>query len=109
MSETALPRRAVSRTGGPALIAIVVAGMLSACSGPLPEEGTTVATLYATRCGGCHRPFQPRSMTAAMWDLQLTRMEPVLISNGRPPLTAAEREQILAYLQRNSEGRSAPR
>lgn len=43
-------------------------------------------------------------MTVAMWEVQMKRMEPVITRAGLPPLSASERAQIFAYLQRNAEG-----
>ena len=74
------------------------------CSRPLPEEGSTDATLYAARCGTCHRSYQPRTLTAAMWKVQVDRMDGKSRAAGMPVPTAAEREQILQYLTRNAGG-----
>gem|GEM_PF-364549 len=102
-----------ARNGLAAAVPAAVAGVFvvtvaaaSGCSRPLPEEGSAVANLYVERCStGCHRPHQPGSMTVAMWQLQFERMQPVIARAGRPPLTAGERAEILAYLERNAEGR----
>jgi len=86
--------------------AAVIAGACAGCSRALPEEGSAVASLYVARCSAdCHSPHQPASMTVAMWRLQVARMEPVIARAGLPPLSARDREQIIAYLERNADGR----
>jgi len=85
-----------------AVLLLLVAG---GCSRPLPEEGSADATLYAARCGTCHRAYQPHAMTPAMWKVQVDRMTDVKYeAAGHPPPTADERARILAYLQRNAGG-----
>jgi len=85
---------------------IAVAALLIAAAGcapkPLPEHGCEAERLYATRCGGCHRPFLPTSMTAAMWSEQVDAMRVKMAQAGVAPLSAAEQRQILDYLQRNA-------
>jgi mono/diheme cytochrome c family protein len=78
---------------------IVVAGCARR---PLPEAEGQAAQLYAARCGGCHTPYDPRSMTAAMWPMQVDAMTPKLAAAGLPALSEAERRTILDYLQRNA-------
>ncbi|HLH75925.1 MAG TPA: hypothetical protein VKV28_03865 [Candidatus Binataceae bacterium] len=77
--------------------------MLAACQGPLPEQGSPSEALYVRRCGSCHRPYNPHSLTAAMWQVQMRAMEPRIAQAGLPALTAPERHNILAYLSRNAE------
>lgn len=76
---------------------------MAGCSKPLPEAGTPAAQLYAARCGGCHRPYTPGSMTAAMWAEQIRAMQGRIAEAGLPPLTAAQQSEVLDYLQRNAE------
>jgi hypothetical protein len=73
-----------------------------ACSPDLPDPETPAAQLYVNRCNGCHRVFAPRSLTAAMWDMQVERMQGEMVRRGLPPLTKAERGTVLAYLHRHS-------
>lgn len=99
-------RRRLWRGGLAALAGLVAAA--AGCSRPLPEEGSEAANLYVARCAGtCHRPYQPASMTAAMWQLQVARMLPVIVRAGLPPVSARERDTLLAYLERNAEGHGA--
>ena len=81
-----------------AAVAFAVAG----CSRPLPEQGSAAARLYTERCGNCHRPYQPRSLTAAMWQVQVAAMRQKIAAAGQPPLTPDQDREILEYLQRNA-------
>ncbi len=81
--------------------AVILLG-LAVCSKPLPEQGTQAALLYASRCGQCHRAYSPRSLTAAMWQIQMQVMETKMQEQGVPPLTGWERDTILNYLARNA-------
>ena len=80
--------------------------LLAGCqkSQPLPEQGTYVQQLYANRCGACHRPYSPASMTAAMWEVQVEAMRAKIAQAGQPPLSPDEHLTILDYLKRNSGG-----
>lgn len=83
-----------------ALTCVVVAG----CSPDIPEPETPAAQLYVNRCNGCHRLHAPKSMTAAMWEMQVERMQGELVRQGLPPLTKEERETLIVYLRRHSAG-----
>ena len=77
---------------------------LAACQSKLPEENSPAARLYVERCGTCHAAYNPRSLTAAMWDTQMKLMEDKCIrQKGGLPLTAEQRKTILDYLIRNSQ------
>jgi mono/diheme cytochrome c family protein len=91
---------------GRRLLALGFAFALAACDAALPEPDSTGATLYATRCAGCHRLYAPGSLTAAMWEVTVTRMQGELARRGLPPLTADEQAALLDYLERHSTGRS---
>src|SRR6516162_9381615 len=71
-------------------------------SKPLPEQGTYAQQLYVERCGGCHRPYSPASMTAAMWEAQVEAMRVKIAQAGQPPLSPQQHLAILAYLKRNA-------
>lgn len=60
-----------------------------------------MAQLYAARCGGCHEPYDPRSLTAAMWRIQVDAMMPKLVAAGQP-LSDDDKAAIVAYLTRNA-------
>ena len=78
--------------------------MLTACQQPkrLPEQGSYAQRLYAERCGACHRPYNPASMTAAMWEAQLQAMDAKILQAGQPPLSPAQHLTILDYLKRHA-------
>lgn len=76
--------------------------LLAGCAKSLPDSRSPAAQLYAARCGSCHQLYAPRSLTAAMWEIQLNAMQDKIIAAGKPPLTPAEKDQILNYLQRNA-------
>ena len=86
------------------LVSFVAASLLSAgcAKKPLPEPGSAAEIRYANRCGGCHRPYQPSSMTAAMWSEQIVAMREKIAQAGQPPMSEFEERQILGYLQRNA-------
>jgi hypothetical protein len=76
----------------------------SACTRPLPEPESADAKLYAERCGTCHQPYQPKSLTPAMWQVQVDRMKGKFLEARLQPPTPAEHDRILAYLSRNAGG-----
>lgn len=83
------------------LFAIAAAG----CTHELPEANTYAARLYAERCGQCHTPYQPRSLTAAMWQAQVKMMQRRMRTAGIPPLSPSQKKIILSYLERNAGGK----
>ncbi len=46
-------------------------------------------------------------MTRAMWEMQVDRMEPLMVRRGVNPLTEQERYLILSYLSAHSSDASA--
>ncbi len=87
-------------------MALVMISLVSATAcqrRPLPERDTYAGQLYASRCGGqCHVPFDPRSMTPAMWRVQISAMDDKMRAAGIAPLTPEQRATIMDYLTRNS-------
>jgi diheme cytochrome c len=76
---------------------------LAACQQrPLPEADSPQAQVYVQRCGQCHSAYDPRSMTSAMWDTQVTLMEGKIREAGLPPLSDDQRKTIMDYLTRNA-------
>ncbi|HUA32142.1 MAG TPA: hypothetical protein VMA09_00940 [Candidatus Binataceae bacterium] len=65
---------------------------------PLPNAYSPQAMLYADRCGQCHAAYNPHTMTADMWRIQVPMMEDKMRQAGLPPLTNDERSAILDYL-----------
>ena len=85
-------------------------GVSAACSPDLPEKESAGARLYAERCSsGCHRVFAPGSLTFAMWEVQVERMQGDIVRRGLPPLTPEEKQTVLSYLRRHSAGAQAKR
>lgn len=86
------------------LAALQIFLLLAGCQKPrpLPEQGTYAQQLYIERCGGCHRPFNPASMTAGMWEVQVKAMRSRIAQAGQPPLSPEQDSTILDYLKRNA-------
>jgi Dihaem cytochrome c len=82
------------------MLAIVFAGCTRK---PLPNAYSPQAMLYVERCGQCHAPYYPGSMTADMWQVQVLAMEDKMRQAGLPPLSDEDRAAILDYLSRNAE------
>jgi mono/diheme cytochrome c family protein len=82
-----------------ALIAILASGCKPKA---LPDADSTAAKLYVSRCGNCHAPYNPREMTASMWETQVMMMEVKMQAAGQPPLTPDQRDAILQYLKHNA-------
>jgi mono/diheme cytochrome c family protein len=87
------------RTTVPVLLAFV---LVCGCAKALPDQRSPGAQLYAARCGSCHQLYAPRSLTPAMWEIQVNAMQDKIIAAGQPPLTPAENKTILDYLKRNA-------
>ncbi|MGH7949331.1 MAG: hypothetical protein ACREQF_08915 [Candidatus Binataceae bacterium] len=79
---------------------------LAACKRePLPEHQSAAAAQYVRRCGQCHIAYDPRTLTASMWEKQVEAMDVRMAQGGVAPLKAGERAEILDYLRRNAGGR----
>jgi len=95
-----------SRTSIAVVLVVVTATVeifLSGCRArPLPEADSNAARTYVQRCGQCHRAYDPRSMTGAMWQTQVGLMDTKIRQAGIEPLTADQRRSILDYLTRNA-------
>jgi hypothetical protein len=92
-------RRAVSCM---AAMVLLLLGSGGCAPKPLPELGSSAEQLYAGRCGGCHRPFLPSTMTSAMWAEQVEAMQLKMAQAGIAPLSSSERREVLDYLERNA-------
>lgn len=90
------------RAAGAAIVTAMLALAGCAHRNVLPESGSPDAMLYQSRCGQCHAAFNPRAMTAAMWELQVEAMQDRMRRAGVPPLSSAQRDAILTYLTRNA-------
>ena len=78
---------------------LLVLALLAACSTPLPDPQSAGAQVYGVRCSGCHQLYAPGSLTAAMWEVQVERMQPEMRRRGVNPLTEQERYLVLSYLK----------
>lgn len=81
---------------------VVVLGSLAVsvgCTRALPDADSPGAQLYQARCGTCHALHEPRSLTAAMWEMQVQRMRETMRRRGARPLTEAEEALVLGYLR----------
>ena len=94
------------RAGSAVVLAAATAAaliFLAACHArPLPEADSDAARTYVKRCGQCHRAYDPRSMTGAMWQTQVELMDTKIRQARMEPLTANQRQIILDYLTRNA-------
>lgn len=92
--------------GRRARIAAIAAALamfaLEGCQGKLPQQDSYAGQLYMKRCGNCHQPYNPHSMTPAMWQVQVPMMEQKMQQAGMHPLSDEDRKTIMDYLQRNS-------
>ena len=86
----------------PTIALAAVLGAAGCGPKPLPEQGTRVEQLYVQRCGGCHQPYRPASLTPAMWQIQIDAMQSKMAQAGVAPLNDAERRTITDYLVRNA-------
>src|SRR5260370_21170996 len=84
-----------------ALLALVLALAPAACEKPLPELGSASEQLYAAKCGSCHRSYNPHSLTAPMWQVQMGAMQVNSVAAGERPLTPDEHDENLTSLPHN--------
>ncbi|MGD0073870.1 MAG: hypothetical protein ABSD31_05960 [Candidatus Binataceae bacterium] len=75
---------------------------LAACQ-KLPEPESPAAKLYVEKCGTCHAAYNPRSLTAAMWSVQMKSMDIKIRGSGQPPLTEEQYKTLLDYLTRYAQ------
>lgn len=86
------------RVAGRLLIVGTMTVMLG-CSHALPDPDSPGAKLYQARCGTCHPLHEPRSLTAAMWEIQVTKMRETMRRRGARPLDESEETLVLDYLR----------
>ena len=86
------------RVGRVALVGSIV--IVAGCTRALPDAGSPGAQVYAARCGTCHEPHDPHSLTAAMWGVQVDRMQETMRRRGVTPLDEHEKTLVLDYLRR---------
>ena len=72
---------------------------LAGCGPSLPDPESPGAVILARRCGECHRVYAPRSMTIAMWEVQLEMHRRTRYAKaGAPWLTPHEERVLREYL-----------
>jgi hypothetical protein len=98
----AIRRTRLRRIAVIAMGALLPSAVIIGCARDLPQQDTYAGQLYIRRCGGCHAPYDPRTMTPAMWRVQVGAMEPKMRAAGLQPLTPDQRATIMDYLMRNA-------
>jgi hypothetical protein len=78
------------------------------CTHALPDPSSPGAQLYQARCGTCHPLHQPRSLTAAMWEIQVDKMRETMRRRGVRPLTDEEQGLLLTYLRAHATDAGGP-
>jgi mono/diheme cytochrome c family protein len=84
------------------IVTVLIAICVAACTPSLPDPQSAGAEVYAVRCASCHVAYAPGTLTAAMWDMQIDRMQGIMRSRGVNPLTEQERYLITSYLKAHS-------
>lgn len=90
------------------VLAVMLLVALAACSPPLPDPQSAGAQVYSVRCSGCHALYAPGSLTGAMWEFQVERMQREMQKRAVNPLTEQERYLVLSYLKAHASDASAP-
>lgn len=93
------PRRARGRSSA---ILLTLVSVAMGCSQPLPDAESPAARLYVRECGSCHAPYAPGLLTAAMWEVQVMRMDAFRHARGLPPLSGDARSGVLHYLHKHA-------
>ena len=88
----------MSGTGRVVALWVLAVGGIG-CTHALPDPSSPGAKLYEARCGTCHPLHEPRSLTAAMWEVQVDRMRETMRRRGATPLSADEQTLLLSYLR----------
>ena len=84
------------------LVAASLAIATAGCQPKIPEQDSYAGQLYMRRCGQCHQPFNPHSMTPAMWEIEVPKMEQKMLQAGLPPMASDQKQTIVDYLHRNA-------
>jgi hypothetical protein len=82
------------------MVRLALAALLLAigCGGDLPDPQSPGAVVLREKCGTCHRPYLPGTMTIDMWKVQVGRMHELFVQRGIPWLSSAEEKTLLDYL-----------
>jgi len=92
------------------IVASCLIAMLCGCSTAggrsgeayLPDRDSVAAQTFVSRCGVCHAVPHPGRLDYQGWVSLLPLMEQRMAERGMMPLTAEDRQLILAYLQENA-------
>lgn len=87
---------------GSGMVGLVCAAL--GCGPSLPDPDSPGARVLAVRCGQCHRPYAPQTMTVAMWDVQLDRMRRLFAERRIPWLHPEEERVLREYLAAHAGG-----
>ncbi len=68
----------------------------------LPEPQSAGALLLQSHCAYCHGAPPPATHRAETWPGVVYRMQTNLVTKAYAPLTEAELETLIGYLQRNA-------
>lgn len=84
-----------------ARVSVLIGALILAagCTPDLPDPASPGAKLYAERCGTCHGLYAPGALTAAMWEVQVQRMQGEMLRRRLDPLDATDQATVLAYLR----------
>jgi cytochrome c2 len=69
----------------------------------VPEAETADGKAFLRRCSLCHALPDPTRMHYAQWQKVVERMAMNVRAQNVPPMSDAEQEQILNYLERNAK------
>ena len=90
-------------------MAVCLVTLLAGCSGigkpggtSLPDMDTVAAQTFVSRCSACHAVPHPGRHDYQSWLYLVAVMEQRMAERGMLPLSAEDREVILAYLQENA-------
>ena len=84
---------------------VATLGLLTACTtmSYLPQAESESAQLYMQRCGACHAAAHPGRHPYTQWQAVISMMETRMSEYGMAPLSEADRNTILTYLEENSK------
>ena len=79
-------------------VALAALALAVGCGADLPDPQSPGAVVLREKCGACHRPYLPGTMTIDMWKVQVGRMHELFAQRGIPWLSGAEEKALLDYL-----------